>query len=718
MANNKGAFRVMDNKTPEKEIKNSELFENGSAAVAAPAPNATQAPQGQEPAAGETSTSEKPQEKQPDTTISARPSTTGTENKPAINPWEKERRPWASTVDGRFAIRTISRGVMGAAFFAIGGIMTNRMLRNYDPAMSLKEQAFGEGGNFMKVIAKSIDTVVGKPIETVFGRDAVTFRETRAFEKTRMGADGKPVHGHVWGRSLGDEAVAITFDFAMASVGDAWARNIAGVFDPNVKKRWLDDKGHVHFPELIQDTLKSTWKILSYNQAEDWAVAIPYAYQMKFQRKALDHLFPGFRYDFDRQANGGSVRINHDGKITGDYSLAGALDLQIRFTGYNIGTMVYREAYNKVAEKLQDWKEGHYKMPEIHVKSPGALMRDFDDKAGELGQYLTKSAIKATIFMTPSVPFFWMFRTPQSKFRGIAINPEYDGGPHQREAGAVLAHMRDGNTYQTEMVAQGGRRLFDVQAHDLFSDIKKTRPFGYLTRTQEVGTFVPDLKVTNANIGAPFYNYGTEKVYNPFERTHSAMDEMLNPLGRLSNATADRYEKGLMHVGHAVGYVPDAGVGGANGPGNAAREQLVSSRKKNIQDFSRMHMNAAFAYTPYMYAKAEFANVWDNVHMDKAINEALDGAFSGNRRRFKEGVHEVRLALTKDLPDKKDWREVVAKDLDDNKKVDIQSMSQSERVRGLKPKEPKKQQPTTWIESEKQRSSDRDNNPPSGVTIH
>ena len=618
------------------------------------------------------------------------------------SPWDEEKRPWSSTVDGRFAIRTFSRGVMGAAFFAAGGVLASKALEGYSHTQSMSQQwtpsttlkdNFKANNNPLRVLAKCIDTVAGRPIEAVFGSEAVTFRDTRVFNT--MGADG--VMKKQFGRSLGHEAVGITFDFAMASIGDAWGRNIAGIFDPNVKKDWLKD-GKVDFPQLAKDTLKSTWKILSYNQAEDWAVAIPYAYQMKFQRKALDHFFPGFRMDFDHQLNGASVRVNDKGGRTGDYALPGAIDLQLRFTGYNVGTLMYREAYNKVGTAFNDWKETGYKMPEIKVSAnPLEIMKSVDEKVGELAKYVVKSAVKGTIFMTPSVPFFWTFRTSQSKHRGLAINPtyEHDGvhDMHDRQKGGYMVYTNPDHTgvYSTQVRATGGpSSLTSDPAKRLALEKSAT----FLAPHVQSGVVMDSTQILAGEVGktgSPFYNHGLGMPKDPFLTTGGMTDEILNPLGRLSNAVADKTAKPV-----------------------AAMLGKFGVNKSDALDFNRNHINAAFSYTPYMYAKAEFANVWDNAHMDMAIYEAIDGALEFDKNKFKTGVKEIGRAIAKQMPEKKEWRDIVKEDLDANRKVDVQSMSQSE----LGPKARHRMTPksSSWQEQENKRNTEEKSPVPG--TVH
>lgn len=337
---------------------------------------------------------------------------------------------WSDSRKGRFAIRMISRGVVGAAFFTIGGRIATNHLKGYDPNKAW------DRSKPLQAVAKGIDLTFGKIIEgglrslarlkhteaeaAEIAKKAMTFRDSRHF----------PESGFEHGRSYGAETVGFTFDFAMASIGDASTRNIIQAFDPNVKKSWLvndagkpaakGERAHVLWGEWAKSVGRTTWRIFSKNQGEDWAAAIPYAFQMKFQRqfltKILDKRFEGHQVVFDHSWNGGAYKVK-DGRIVGDYQLVGALDLHARFVGYNWYTLMFREGYDKISNAFDQWKKNDYKI-NLHVPQHVNPLTATLDGIGNTARYVTKSFIKANMYMNPAVVPFWLIRVPQSKWRG------------------------------------------------------------------------------------------------------------------------------------------------------------------------------------------------------------------------------------------------------------------------------------------------------------
>lgn len=340
---------------------------------------------------------------------------------------------WSDTKTGRAMIRLVSRGIMGATFFAVGGRMANTQLKNYD------HTATWNWNKPLQVVAKAIDTTLGRGIEKTvtslaglkygagsqvakdIGRRAVTFRESRNF----------PNSGIAMGRSYGADIVGFTFDFAMASIGDAGTRNIIQGLDPNIRKTWLvNDNGEPaktgerkHFlpGEWLKAVGKSAWCVFSKNQGEDWAAAIPYAFQMKFQRQFLGNIFnkrwQGHELVFDHGWNGGAYRMNQQGKIVGDYQLVGAIDLHARFVGYNWYTLMFREGYDAIGRAFNQWKENGFKLS-IPVPEHFNPITTPIDGALHAARYVTKSFIKANMYMNPAVIPFWLMRVPQSRWRG------------------------------------------------------------------------------------------------------------------------------------------------------------------------------------------------------------------------------------------------------------------------------------------------------------
>ncbi len=351
-----------------------------------------------------------------------------------------ENPAWSDSVKGRAAIRLISRGIVGAAFFTIGGRMARNQLMGYTPEK-------WDTSKPLQWVAKGFDVTLGKGIETAvkivartrhtpleaaqIAREAVTFRPSLPVKTN--GINGAMIAG----RSYGSDIVQFTFDFAMASIGDAGTRNIIQALDPNVKKSWLvNDNGdpaargerkHFVFDQWAKSVAKTSWRVFSKNQGEDWAAAIPYAFQMKFQRKFLSNIcnkrFAGHDLVFDQGWNGGAYRVNQAGKVVGDYQLVGAIDLHARFVGYNWYTLMFREGYDTVGNAFKKWKDDGFA---IHPHLPEHFnpLTSTVDAIGQSMRYVTKSFIKANLYMNPAVIPFWLFRVPQSKWRAGTVNPE------------------------------------------------------------------------------------------------------------------------------------------------------------------------------------------------------------------------------------------------------------------------------------------------------
>ncbi|MEJ0010155.1 MAG: hypothetical protein WDN72_06385 [Alphaproteobacteria bacterium] len=282
--------------------------------------------------------------------------------------------------------------------------------------------------NIPQWIAKGFDTIAGKPIhwtasqftEARWADNLVRFKP-KAYYYTKM--DGMPA-----GRSLGAEAVAITFDFSSMSFGDAVTRNVIQSFDPNLPQPWLKDAhGHDttrreahHFDkkEWLKSVGRATWRSLTKNAGEDWFAALPYIYCMKWQRQALSKWRPGFKLVADNNNNGGSLIINERGEITGDYQAPGVVDLWSRFTVYNVFTLMFRDGYDWLGNRFKKIAAHQYHL-HPHIPDNPALAVILG--VGKTARYFVKSFIKASLFMVPAVPFFWITRTPQSKWKSPLV---------------------------------------------------------------------------------------------------------------------------------------------------------------------------------------------------------------------------------------------------------------------------------------------------------
>jgi hypothetical protein len=532
------------------------------------------------------------------------------QNEPAKAPdlsskaWEESKNtPWNATPQGRLAIHTFSRGVMGAAFFAVGGLIAEKAMKGYDSSKGFSEQK-----NTLQNIAKGIDAFVGEPIRwlvgSVAGKDvgdsAVSFRTTK------------------WqgGRSLGAEVVGITFDFFCASIGDALGRDIVNQFDPGVKQKgWHDEKGNFSITASVKNAAKTAWRYVTYNGGEDWAVAIPYAYFMKAQRSVINHFSPGFKYDFDRSLNGGSFKMGDDNKVKGAYGFEGALDLQSRFMVYNMGTLMYREAYNHIADKIAGKPSALYGAPDADHSKKGIL-----EKIGDLGKWTARSIIKAGIYMAPAVPFFWITRSAQSKGRGAFIHPEK----------GILSH-------------EHGTRKNAVRANELADLSVRANTVYYAAHND--GVWTPTTAAFSNPIGADFESYaqGGNLFDRAFDKIGGVNKQVLDHVNRTPDIAhpeggiTTRMDKklGAMAALKNIHPTPPEGII----PATLGAESMGA--------FNTRFINAAISYTPYMYAKAEFANLWDDGKTDTAVERLINGATSFNWGEFKAGAGEVWRAITK-----------------------------------------------------------------------
>lgn len=511
---------------------------------------------------------------------------------------QHRHRPWNATAQGRLTIRLFSRGVMGAGFYALGNYYAKNALREYHPDKAPTKA--------IHYIVRGIDTFAAKPIEKAAlmlgmeekaARDLVTFRKTKYHYGTTAGC------------TLGHEAAALTTDFAFMSFGDSTARNLLEAVDPNVHHSWIDDEGHINYTQIAKNVVSSTFKSLTYNAGEDIAVAIPYAFYGKVQRSFLDHMWKGYRYDADRRLNGASFRVNDHGDVIGTYNAAGALDLQGRFTVYNIGTLMYREAYVNIGNALKNWYEAGFKLPHAPT-SMGELISDSVEAAGGLSRWAVRDAIKATLYMTPAVPAFWMFRVPQTKYHGAYIHPE---------KGLIS-------------FGEAPLKIQVVHANEVSRTSNKLRPaetkFSNETNTRFIATGDNYKGVENGPVVNPFSKYGEYSTedglmrIDAYKHKYTWFEELLNPLGKVNDK--------VRRAAHApVKWLEE--VKGTN-----------IDEKFRAKNFTDTFVNASFAYTPYFMMKNDvMAYNWDTAKMDMAIERFVDGATQLSGKEMKEGLGEI-----------------------------------------------------------------------------
>ncbi len=561
---------------------------------------------------------------------------------------------WASSTQGRMAIRTISRGIFGALSFAFATRYASNQLFGYDPSTFIwgKEKFIGKGSKPLQYVANVFDHVAGKPIETVakwmnpeWAKTVTRFRPTNYYHN---------VAGMQMGRSLGAEVVAVTYDFAAMSLGDGAVRNMIQAFDPNLPQPWwIDkngnattrDKGHFDFGKWAHAVGRASWRVVTKNAGEDWAAALPYVYQLRWQRNMLSKFVPTFAYSSDRNRNGGSYIVNDKGDIVGDHQLVGLLDLQGRFVGYNVFTLMYREIYDGIGRRLYHAYK-HGVSFDFHI--PSNPIASVIDGLSTIGRYLIKSTIKANLFMQPSVPFFWITRTPQSKWRSEFILE--NAQPGQSSVGTWDSHPKG--------LLQGG-----TAGSQAYGSVSKTnrglRPTGGLHNGAR-----PDF-IHFSDQKVPFPKSLKEKGLFSWENSPSLTSKLLSPFGWMCFTLGS----GLNHAIDAVLPVGSRLSKIMAGPGG-------TPELWRREDFLRTYVDAAMSYTPYFIAKDEFGlrvndspSTGENGRMDKAIYGLIDNLSSWQLGKAGKSVKEIG-GLAIDLQSKPakyfEGRKIV-KDEDDDK---------------------------------------------------
>ncbi|MDE3015474.1 MAG: hypothetical protein KGI29_00920 [Pseudomonadota bacterium] len=528
-------------------------------------------------------------------------------------------RPWKDSRANRLAIRTFSRGVLGAlafagmGWYARGNTATNkgfwRGMGEYDP---LKPGSM-EWKKPLTVIAKVVDTVIGKPISYTI--HAITGDAARAERWVRFRPSAKEFSG-VNGRSLGSEVVGVTADFAAMSIGDALGRDLVDLADPNLKKPWRDEEGHLSAGKALKSMAKTGWRYVSYNAGEDWAVALPYVYFMRTFKHGLGAISPGFRYDSDRNLNGGSLKIDSNSNVIGNYNRVGIVDLQARFTAYNMGTLLYREWYNWAADRW--W----HKTPTRLYGAPDAPVetkdRSIAGNAAYLAKWVARGVIKGGVYMTPAVPFFWITRTPQSKYKGMFIDPE------TRE---VLGYLDPKDSRPQAVHANEVGTRYDSGNHEQYFS-SRTKVFR--------NRYSRDIHNWEQVPGAvPAVNPHKNPSFDAYAKHFGAGDALLNGIGCSSNYIRKKFHHFPNELKRTFNLKP--------GQKDFFENPSTFWEYKRNSD---RYWNAAVSYTPYFMAKTEFANMWDTGKTDLATERLIDGAASLNWGEFKAGAGELWASLT------------------------------------------------------------------------
>ena len=479
------------------------------------------------------------------------------------------------SVAGRGIIRMFSRGVMGTTAFALGSWYATHKMKSYNLSKPVE--------NWVEGIARAYDVTFGKGIKAAvnaMGKDGEMF--VNNFRPTaKFGG-----YGGKYGRSLGHEVVMVTFDFGAMSIGDFWGRKIAHTVDPKAERpAWKREDGSIDWEKAATTFGKNWWSAVTYSAGEDWAVAVPYCLSMHhLGTPALNKIFPGYRYEFDRNGNGGGLLINDKGKIRGNFTTAGVLNLWERFTTYNVGTLMFREAYAWTGNNIKHmWQNG--KLPPLVETVPGhkheSMAETAVDGAKQFTNWLARSTVKAVMYMIPAVPFFWITRTPQHKFQGAFIHPEKGAVMFGEGAGAVLR----ANTNPDSL--KPGTRFF-----------------------YSSGELAPNPLAAGA--------------IKPNDKTWGLVDRLMNPIAKANDKvrTAIRTPVSKFY--------------------DATFKKTKAFKELDSMGAADMFINASIAYTPYFWAKSDWlANKLDYGRMDAAVDRTLAGAATLNGGEFKEGLGEM-----------------------------------------------------------------------------
>lgn len=521
----------------------------------------------------------------------------------------KTEHEWRDTYGGRLAIRTFSRGVLGSVFFATGQHLATKYLKSYTFSQENPELNSELGANVIARMARLVDITLGKGIYKAayalnkshgveeakkIANNVVTFRHTNYWNYKDINKN--PIKG----RSFGHEGIAITFDFGMASLGDYLGREIAGLIDPNTEKKWMKD-GHVDMPAAAKALLKTLWTGTSKAMGEDYfAMAAGYPYVVRGTRNLIDKFSPGFKYDSDRWGNGGSFKVDDQGKIIGNYQLEGMTDLGMRFTAYNVYTKMFRDGYDKVASKLKQFWDGDRTIHMPHFDEPPTptnLLKKAVDGVANSIKYVVRTSIKELIIMIPSSTVFAFIRSSQSKDIGLAINPEH--GPIGIDRGDGL---------HSPMFINGKLKTTGGERVDVTSSIAAATTFKhYDGKAANFDAFIPKRNVYNRRL-----DFFGQKV--------NFLDPLTNPVGRFC------YEGGHV-LTEAV--KPVARAFGAKDMGK-------------ISGHVQRYFDGAMAYTPYFMVKTDVLGyAYDTPRMDMSIDRMISGVGHLNFGEFRAGAGEV-----------------------------------------------------------------------------
>ncbi len=523
--------------------------------------------------------------------------------------------PLYKTLPGRWFTQGVARGLTGAAFFTAGCYM----LKVWKPGVDVADQHWLAKGP--QLLSELFDTVLTGPLQATIGhftspeeaKELLRFNKFVA--KPHMVEEalrpGAPVYtvAETHGLTYGQEMVNRTWQFASGSIGAALGRNLVMALDPNYKKSWMHDDG-IDWKDFAVSSLRQTWKILSYDQMEDWFAAPFYTVQLRLERGMYHNGVTAGSPDnaamwsLQNDGFGAAERVAlNDGGATmeGSFQGTGARDLHDRFTKYNFYTLLYRDLYNHVAHTASSIRErgwgDHFTLPEkpLESASHGAV---------EGIKYLTKSFIKSQIYMAPAMLAFWPVRVSM----GRATHTMVDNANGQ-------------------LITTKPTRAFDVTKPD--------------QKFVEGGVTVPYMDIAarpqDIRDGTPLYSNARkfsihDEHYDPYAQPKGIFDTAIAPIGKAGNKYAHWLDENVAQ--------PVATTLSAHTGIEADRAHLEASWLAN--NFATTQL----AYTGYMEAKYETAQMWDTPVMDAAAYRFTDGLFALNAKEAWAGLKDIAHVVT------------------------------------------------------------------------
>jgi hypothetical protein len=504
--------------------------------------------------------------------------------------------PMYKTLLGRTEINLVARGIVAAAFFTAGSYM-------------LKEwQMGGEQKWFTQPLewtANGIDAVISNPatkvISTFVGDEKaahiMTFNKyvAKSHMITEEALKKTPdiLNSKVFGMSLGQAVVDVTWAFAAGSAGAAIGRNMVLLADPNYKTSWWHN-GQIDFGDMVKSTAKEAFRIITYNAGEDFAVAIPYLIHRRMLNGAACATGIGNIWELQNGV-GNTHMVGEDGNLGRSHEMMGLLDFQHRFPLYNFGTLMYRDSYNHIGHSFSEWKNNGFA---IDFKLPENPVHEALHNVAETAKYITKSFIKSQIYMQPAMLFF--------SGANVAIG---------KNDAALMSDVT--NEFITT------KQTYSFNAEDMS---QWNAPFRQKDGTVPAYNQIA-VRLKNVEEGGTYYAGDNKVVLDElvgkdiYEHNSSLVSGVMNPLGKALNCYTNALHENIA--------APMFNMFGIDGHSNDA--------KFATKTFAR----AQAAYFPYMMAKYEFAQKWDTPDMDAAIYRALDGITSVNGVELWAGIKDI-----------------------------------------------------------------------------